>query len=83
MAKEKRRGMRFYAEMIIVTVLSLVAANLWIEYVKGFILRNFPNDPAALIIAALIITFVAIALLHILFSDLPKGEEGYKKIKFD
>ena len=71
----KRRGMRFYAEMIVVTVLSLLAASLWIEYVKGFVARHFDGHPSALMAMALLITLLAIGSLHFLFSDGPEQDE--------
>lgn len=78
MAREKRRGMRFYTEMVVITVLSLVAASLWIEYTKGFVARHFNNNPSALAAVALLITLLAIGSLHLLFSELPEGEREYK-----
>lgn len=77
MAKEKIRGMRFYTEMIIVTVLSLLAASLWIEYAKGFVARHFNNHPTALIAVALIVSLLAICSLNMMFSDIPKNEEAF------
>ena len=75
--------MRFYSEMIVVTVLSLLASSLWIEYTKGFIARHFHNDLSALFISALLMSLLAICFLHILFSDLPTKEEGYTPEKLE
>jgi hypothetical protein len=76
MQKEKKRSMRFYAEMIIVTVLSLVAASLWIEYVKGFVSRCFDNHPTAMLASAMVVTFMAIVVLNILFTHLLPDQKG-------
>lgn len=81
MKKEKKRDMRFYAEMIFVTVLSLVAASLWIEYVKGFVNRCFNNHPTAMLASAMVVTFMAIILLNILFTHLlPDKKEDRAQI---
>lgn len=75
MERSKRRGMRFYAEMVIITVLSLVSASLWIEYVKDFAARHFDGHPSALLAMALLLTLLAIGFLHLLFSSAPDDKE--------
>lgn len=70
MGKGKKQGLRFYSEMIIVTVLSLVAASLWIDYVKGIVTRHFENHPTAILISAILVTLLAIGVLHLVFTHL-------------
>lgn len=74
---KKKRGLRFYTEMLAVTVLSIVSASLWTEYAKNFASRHFKNYPTAILVIAIVITMLSAGFLHLLFSDLPKEEKGY------
>jgi hypothetical protein len=65
-----KKNTAFYAEMVAVTVLSLVAASMWIEVTKGTICRVFDNNPFVLLIAAIGSTLLAIFGLKYLFCDL-------------
>lgn len=59
----KIKDPKFYTELVIATVLSLVAASLWIEWTKG-IVRMYFNSDSALLGIALCITLLAIFCLH-------------------
>ncbi len=76
MAKDKKRGLKFYSELIIVTVLSLLAASLWIEFTKGMVISHFGNMPAAWFGTAFVVSLVAIWFLNLLFSDPAMGKES-------
>lgn len=56
-----------YTEAIIVTILSLVAASLWIDWTKQFIYGHFPNNPSALFACALAISLLAMFGLQVIF----------------
>ena len=75
--KKKTRTSRFFIEMIVATVLSLVSAGLWADFVRGVLSKQFQNDPAIVFAAALGMTIAAFFVLRYLFVDIPKNEEGY------
>ena len=64
--------------MIMVTVMSLVAARLWGEWFMIIIATHFHSNPTIVFSVALLMSLAAILVLHYLFSVPPKGkEEGY------
>jgi hypothetical protein len=75
-----------YAEMVSITILSLVAASMWIELTKGTICRVYDNNPFVLLIAAISATMLAIFGLKYMFcheldhrrSDTSNDETGGK-----
>ena len=71
------RGTRFFVEMIVATVLSLVSASLWTDLFRTFIANNYPNKPFILFLICVSVTLLAILILKHLFAELPNGEEGY------
>ena len=60
---------RFYTELVITTILSLVAASMWIEWLKGIVQRHFEGNSSALMGVALTITLLAIFCLQYVFTD--------------
>lgn len=66
----------FYFEAIMVTVLSLAAANLWIQGISKTIEHFFPNSLVMEYLCALLITIAAVLILIIIFSD--SSERKYK-----
>jgi hypothetical protein len=58
---------KFYSEFVLLTVLSLVAANIWIRIMGKFLDRygSFYID----IIVAIMMTFVATVVMGFLFRD--------------
>lgn len=59
---------KFYLEMVVATVLSLLAASLWTRWTEDFIRTYFDNSPSALLGFAIGITLLAVLLLQFLFS---------------
>lgn len=62
------RNIKFYSELVLVTVLSLIAANAWVRLLMGSLQRFFPNSLTADFFAAVVMTFVAVVVLHLIFS---------------
>ena len=61
------RTFSFYAEIIVVTIVSLVAANAWIGLFKSFLDIHYPRNLEVEFIAALIITMIALIILFVVF----------------
>lgn len=68
------RNLRFYTELVIVTVLSLVAANAWIYIMRKFLDRYSENNFVIETIVAIVLTLVAVGVLHYFFKS---GESFY------
>jgi len=66
---DRPKTLGVYAEMVSITILSLVAASMWIELTKGTISRLFNNDPFVLLLAAIAATLLAIFGLKYMFCD--------------
>lgn len=77
---QMKKDVRFYSELIITTILSLVAASMWIEWMKGFVQHSFDGHPGALMGVALTITLLAIFCLQYMFNE-PKEEDKQNPIK--
>lgn len=60
----KIKDSKFYTELIITTVLSLVSASLWITWTKGMIRTHFKSSPTAVFGIALCTTLLAIFCLQ-------------------
>jgi len=84
------RGLHFYSELVIVTVVSLVAAQAWYHWFVRFLNKQFGSSITMDFIAAASLTLFAIFGLHLLFSQkttraemtLPQGLV-YKKASQD
>lgn len=63
--------------MIVATVLSIVSAGLWADFIRGIISKYYQNDIQAVFAFAFATTMVAILSLRYFFSDIPQNEEGY------
>jgi len=55
-----RRNFQFYAELVLVTVLSLVAANAWVRWMSQSLNRFFPASLKVDFIVAVVMTIVAV-----------------------
>ena len=64
-----RRSFQFYAELVLVTILSLVAANAWVRWMIQSLDRFFPGSLKVDFIVAVVMTIVAVWVLHMIFSD--------------
>lgn len=64
-----RRNFQFYAELVLVTVLSLVAANAWVRWISQSLNYFFPGSLKVDFIVAIVMTAVAVWVLHLIFSD--------------
>ena len=82
MSKTKVKDAKFYTELVFTTILSLVAASLWIEWIKGFISRHFDGNPGALMGMAMAITLLAIFCLQLMFTSAPKEAEAKSREDF-
>jgi len=67
---------KFFTEVVVTTILSLVAASLWIEWIKGLVSRYFENSSSALVGVAITITFLAIFCLQYMFTRPPPDKEN-------
>lgn len=69
---------KLYAEIVLVTVVSLVCARLWIDYVKYTLKSLFgplENNRLILFLTAAAFTILAIYMLKLLFADREKDDE--------
>lgn len=62
------RNMMFYSEVVLVTVLSLVAANAWIRWMSDSLNYYYPKSIKVDFIVAVITTCVAVWILHAMFA---------------
>ena len=67
--KKKKRSIAFYTELILATVVSLIAANAWITWMKLDFAKYYKNSMTPIFIYACIITILAIVLLTVFFSE--------------
>ncbi|MDB4769505.1 hypothetical protein OAG24_00930 [bacterium] len=63
------RRFKFYAEIVAVTVLSLIAAHSWDRFLSKALEVYFPGSIVDDLIVAIVITGIAIYLLYLLFSQ--------------
>ena len=73
------RNFQFYAELVFVTVLSLLAANMWMRFISQTLNRYFPGNLGVDAISAVVVTVLAVVILHLMFSKrkTPKDSEHY------
>nr|QBK86530.1 MAG: hypothetical protein LCMAC102_03250 [Marseillevirus LCMAC102] len=63
-----KRNLHFYTELVLVTVLSLIAANSWVRFLSQTLDYYFPRSLVVDLIVSIIMTIVAIYVLHLVFS---------------
>jgi hypothetical protein len=73
--RKKRKGHRYFIELIVVTVVSLVAAHLWATWIRQMVDVHFKSSPNALLIVAVIITISSVMVLQYLFAEAPDDNE--------
>jgi len=71
------KNFAFYAEIIIVSIVSLIAASAWKECMKNCFYHYYPQCRTSELIFAIIITFIALFILYIVFKTL--GDKDEKK----
>ena len=69
MGDRPKKTVSFYAEMVSITVLSLVSASIWVELVKGTIAKLANNNPYILLLAAMITTIAAVYGLSFMWCE--------------
>lgn len=67
----------FYAELITVTVVGLVTANVWIRLMNRSLKKYFPDSIKAELLVAVVITVLAILFLAVVFSRVHKKQQRY------
>jgi len=72
-----KKDSKFYIELIIVTILSLVAANAWIRWLTSTLNYYFPGNLFIDFFVALITTILAIEILDVSFVN---NEEEYEEV---
>ena len=70
------RNINFYSELVIATVLSIVAANAWTMTLKSVLNAYFPGNVTVDLITAIIITFIAVIILFFVFSNSDSPFDG-------
>ena len=71
------KNVTFYTELVVTTVLSLLAASLWIEWTKDMVIEIFGTSRWALLGTALVVTLIAVFILKLLFTT-ELGPEKYR-----
>lgn len=62
------KNINFYSELVIATVLSIVAANAWTILLSTSLNKFFPGSLTVDLLTAVIITIVAVTVLFFVFS---------------
>jgi uncharacterized membrane protein len=66
---KKPKNARFYAEVVLTTVLSLVSASLFVDLFKRMLAHHFDNSWEATLMIAAVIACVAVFSLKYMFSE--------------
>lgn len=69
MNKKEIRDTRFYAELVIITIIVLVTANLWVYVITSFLKEKYPRNLKVPLIIVILVTFLSIAMLPRLFGS--------------
>lgn len=73
-----RRNLQFYSELVIVTVLSLVAANSWIRWITQTLNHFYPGSLRVDFFVALLTTILAVVILNSIFADADDADDKKK-----
>lgn len=71
------RPIRFYTEIILLTILSLVSATGWINFSTATLNSYYPDSIKAKFLFALGITILSITLLYLIFSNSTKNDKNH------
>ena len=66
-----QRNFKFYTELVLVTVLSLISATLWVRWITHSLNKYYPDSPTVDFITSVIVTLIAIFVLNWAF-----GKQG-------
>lgn len=69
MSEIEKRDFSFYSELVLVTVLSIVSAGAWTNFIEIFLNKYYPSDIKISLIIALLISLVTIIILKFFFSQ--------------
>lgn len=69
MSSKKKKDAKFYAEVVLTTVLSLTVASLLIDLIKRMLVHHFDNSWEVCLMIAVVVGTIAIFLLKYIFSD--------------
>lgn len=72
-----KKDSKFYIELVVVTILSLVAANAWIRWVTSTLNYYFPGNLFIDFFMALVATIIAVEVLDVSFVD---DKEEYEEV---
>jgi hypothetical protein len=62
-----KKDTRVYSEVVVITIVSLVAANAWIRWLSATLNEFYPGSLKADFFVSVIITIAAIFLLNVFF----------------
>ena len=65
----KIKTAKFFMELILLSIFSIVSASLWAEWIKGTIARNSSNQPMVMFFVAIAVTVVGIGLMYYFFAQ--------------
>lgn len=75
------RDAQFYTEVVVVTTLTILSANIWTLVADKVSQKYFPRSVAASILVATLVSIASIAVLYIAFVKLRKTEEEEEEEK--
>ena len=71
----KLKNGKFFAEIILLSIFSIVAASLWTDWIRGVIVRHFENHPYVVLGMAMMMTLAGILAMQSFFANHAPGEE--------
>lgn len=75
-----RKSITEYSELILTTILGFLAASIWVEVLKSWILGNWGKSTIAWLIMGIVFTSFAVLVLWGLFSNV-KSKPLVVKVK--
>ena len=77
----ENKATEFYTELVLVTIFSLVTANIWVHFIKEIINKYFSNSIILLFGVSLVLTLASILVLSHWFGDKVNTDKEIQKIK--
>ena len=77
----KIKNGKFFAEIILLSIFSIVAAGLWLDWTRGVIATHFQNNPYVVLGLAITITLVGMLAMRSFFANysMSPKEENIEK----